>query len=267
MTKTTTQINSAKQILSDRVLKEQPSREIIRGRCRDIREQTLRHSQHIQRPNFTQIGPTDLQKMFCAYDDMFLEGACQSVLDLQKWPLTFRLSSKMTRAGGKTVRKETYSRDGDLEDCRFEIVISSTLLFSTFCENDRAIRVAGLACENRLDALMRVMEHELIHLVEMLCWRDSSCALRRFQDISRRFFEHKEANHQLITPTERAMRDQGIRPGDTVRFHFQGQDIVGKVNRITRRATVLVPDKSGELYSDGKRYQKFYVPVEQLARC
>jgi len=36
------------------------------------------------------------------------------------------------------------------------------------------------------------------------------------------------------------------------------------VNRITKRATVLVEDERGMRYSDGKRYAKFYVPVASL---
>ena len=39
---------------------------------------------------------------------------------------------------------------------------------------------------------------------------------------------------------------------------------VGVVNRITRRATVLVEDQHGLPYSDGKRYKKFYVPFGSL---
>ena len=36
--------------------------------------------------------------------------------------------------------------------------------------------------------------------------------------------------------------------------------------RITRRATVLVESPEGQHYSDGKRYQKFYVPLDMLEK-
>jgi hypothetical protein len=39
------------------------------------------------------------------------------------------------------------------------------------------------------------------------------------------------------------------------------------VNRVTKRATVLVEDARGVRYSDGRRYAKFYVPVGMLERC
>ena len=50
-------------------------------------------------------------------------------------------------------------------------------------------------------------------------------------------------------------------------FSNEGQQRRGFVNRITKRATVLVQDKKGTPYSDGKRYVKYYVPLNQLRRA
>jgi hypothetical protein len=108
------------------------------------------------------------------------------------------------------------------------------------------------------------MEHELVHLAEMLLWDKSSCAQPRFCSISLRFFGHTENMHKLITPKERAIVQYGIKPGMTVRFRFDGVEHKGVVNRINKRATVLVEDRQGERYSDGKHYAKFYVPVQLL---
>jgi len=49
-----------------------------------------------------------------------------------------------------------------------------------------------------------------------------------------------------------------------VRFRFDGVERTGVVNRISKRATVLVEDGNGVPYSNGKRYAKFYVPVQIL---
>ena len=56
----------------------------------------------------------------------------------------------------------------------------------------------------------------------------------------------------------------GIKPGVRVAFQQGGQDYVGLVNRVTRRATILVEDAGGERYSNGQRYMKFYIPVDEL---
>jgi hypothetical protein len=55
-----------------------------------------------------------------------------------------------------------------------------------------------------------------------------------------------------------------VRVGSRVRFLHEGQELVGWVNRITKRATVLVEDIRGERFTDGKRYLRFYVPLERL---
>ncbi len=71
--------------------------------------------------------------------------------------------------------------------------------------------------------------------------------------------------HQCAVPHgERAFTKFGVKPGNRVSFRFDGQHHTGVVNRITKRATVLVEDASGEPYSNGKRYRKFYVPIGML---
>ena len=58
-----------------------------------------------------------------------------------------------------------------------------------------------------------------------------------------------------------------FRVGDRVTFLFEGVRHVGVVNRITRRATVLVESPAGTAYSDGKRYVKFYIPLPMLEKA
>ncbi len=164
----------------------------------------------------------------------------------------------MTRAGGKTVR--FLASTGEV---RYEIAIASSILFDGFGERDRSVSVCGLECENRLDALQRVFEHELVHLVEQLCWHSSNCAAPRFQNIATSIFLHRAHTHDLITRRERALVS-GIRIGSPVTFIFEGQWLIGRVNRITKRASVLVEDPDGVTFSDGSRYRTYYVPIASL---
>jgi hypothetical protein len=114
--------------------------------------------------------------------------------------------------------------------------------------------------------MQRVVEHEMIHLCEMLVWIQSDCSARRFQGISHRLFKHTEHRHELVTPQERAVREFDIRPGTRVEFEANGMRLCGIVNRITTRATVLVPDSAGPRYNDGHHYAKYYVPIQRLHR-
>ena len=104
----------------------------------------------------------------------------------------------------------------------------------------------------------------MVHLIEQLCWQTSNCAAPRFQDIARRHFLHRAHTHKLITRRERAAQS-GIRVGSRVTFLFEGRPLTGRVNRLTKRATVLVEDPEGERFSDGRRYRKYYVPIVHLS--
>ena len=103
----------------------------------------------------------------------------------------------------------------------------------------------------------------MVHLIEQLCWQTSNCAAPRFQDIARRHFLHRAHTHKLITRRERAAQS-GIRVGSRVTFLFEGRQFTGRVNRLTKRATVLVEDTEGERFSDGHRYRRYYVPIGDL---
>ena len=125
------------------------------------------------------------------------------------------------------------------------------------------VTVCGLPCPDRLTALQRIFEHELVHLIEHLSFGSSDCSAPRFFRIAQDLFGHRESAHRLITRAERA-HDQGLHIGAEVQFWHQGRRYQGIINRVTKRATVLVPSAHGERYSDGVRYQKFYVPLSDL---
>ena len=234
-----------------------------RSRAAEIYQRTLEESQCMDRGNFTQTHPDDLEQLFDAYDGRFFDGLFRRLLSSGGHRLSFRFSARMTSAGGKTGRRPL-SRSGS--PYAFEIAVSTVLLATGFDDDTRSITVCGIECRERLEALQRVFEHELIHLLEMLIWGKSSCTAPQFAGLAGRIFGHTEMTHRMITPREHAALEHGIRAGDRVSFEFEGDRHMGVVNRITRRATVLVESPRGRLYSDGKRYAKFYVAVEVLER-
>jgi hypothetical protein len=247
---------SARNALADAVLSFQSPEEAIQQAVRQIHQVVLAHSQYIRAANYTVIHPEDLELLFAAYDKVFFAGLCRSALDGRK--LRFRLSPRMTKAGGTTARFVTAAGE-----TFYEITVASSMLFEGFGTMDRRITVCGLECANRLEALQRIFEHEMVHLIEQLCWQRSNCAAPRFQEIARRLFLHRAHTHKLITRRERAAQS-GIRVGSSVTFLFEGRRLTGRVNRLTKRATVLVEDPEGESFSDGLRYRRYYVPIVHL---
>lgn len=237
------------------------SREEIAFKTGAIHEAVLRASKTLDGADFRSISVSDLESMFRHYDGMFLENECTRALQDAGAELRFRVSERMTRAGGKTTRMIPR---GDKASTIYEIAVSSTLLFQSFSSESRTIEAGGITCRDRIEALQRIFEHELLHLVELLVWARSNCAAPRFRTIARNLFGHTTSSHQLMTPAERAHTEHGIKTGDWVTFFHQGKRHVGVVNRVTKRATVLIEDDKGRQYSDGKRYVKCYVPVNQL---
>lgn len=235
--------------------------DLINSRTRDISHALLSESQAVRTPNFARVAPNDLSRLFDLYDEAFFSGLLRQTLAKRaRGRLTFRLAPRMTRAGGKTFR---LGRNGDL---RYEIAVSTRLLFLNFDDAGRSATVCGLPCADRLSALQRIMEHEMLHLTEMLLWDRSSCAAARFKGMSRDIFGHGASTHDLVTPTERAMTKYDLRPGDEVSFEFDGRPMRGMLNRVNRRATVLVESPRGRRYTNGKRYEKFYVPLGMLRK-
>ena len=231
---------------------------------RQVHESVLDQSPYLNdNSNFTKIGTNDLARMFDLYDSLLLNGKIRTAVEAQGSKLEFALSRRLTRSGGQTKRTRP-TKSQAFASARYEIAVSVPVLFATFSEVDRPIRACGRLCYNRLEALQRIMEHEMLHLAEMLGWDRSNCAARRFKALSLNIFGHTESHHQMITPQERAIVHFGVRPGARVTFDWEGKQMFGVVNSIRRRVTVLVPSATGIPYSDGKRYEKFYVPVERL---
>ncbi len=253
-------------MLSQTILDRKLDLAAIEQQRERIAVRILRESAGLRDANFQTISTSDLFELYVHYDELFFDGEINKFFERQDHQLKFRLSSRMTSTGGTTTYMRTRSPVKKNQINRnFEIAISTTLLFNTPFDS-AVIKVGGVKTFHRLDALQRIFEHELVHLIEMLLWDDSSCARQRFKSIVRRYFGHLESNHQLLTPSETAQAVYGIVTGDRVSFQHQGKQMRGFVNGITRRATVLVPSRQGEVYADNRRYRRFYVPVDRLKK-
>jgi hypothetical protein len=235
----------------------------IARRQRTIHDALRADSARIHTANFERLTTAELQMLFELYDRHFFEQRMQRFLQTTQTPLRFELSSRLTRSAGLTKR---FGRRPTGAAERYEIVISTPLLFQTFQDVQRTVRVNGLVCADRLEALQRILEHELLHLAEMVAWGRSSCAAERFRSLAWNVFGHLETKHDLVTQHEVASEKFEVRVGDRVEFVFEGVRHRGILNRITRRATVLVENANGQLYGDGKRYAKYYVPLAQLKK-
>jgi hypothetical protein len=241
----------------------------VLSRTRAIYETVLRQSPRVTVGNFTCIASADLALLFELYDEKFFAGGARQLVQASGAPLIFDLSQRLTRSAGLTKRYAPRTIPGAPPPpaSRFEITLSTALLFQTFRDVERTIRVNGIVCNDRLEAAQRIFEHEVVHLMEMLIWGKSSCDADNFKALAWNWFAHPETRHDLVTQHERARAKFDVKVGDRVAFTFEGVRHVGVVNRITRRATVLVESSTGTPYSDGKRYMKYYIPLTMLEKA
>jgi hypothetical protein len=249
----------------------------------------IRDSRTLRRGNFNTISGEDLRFLFDRYDSSFFDDRLDAMIRAAvAAPLRLRLSTRMTSSGGTMT---TMTRRVDGKVVRYEIAIAADLLFRSFNDASEVVLpgrqltdcgasgpgatladasgtvvVNGILCTDRLQALQRIFEHELIHLTENLVWGDTTCRGLRFQDLARRVFGHQAFTHELPTRRDLARIEHGIQSGTRVTFLYQGTCLAGVVSRVTKRATVLVEADDGSLFNDGKRYKRYYVPVSQLTR-
>ena len=242
------------------------SPEGVSAAFRRVYQAVLAGARHIKTGNFTALAGDDVETMFTLIDGAFYGGGLRLLLELVRCSISFHASSRLTRSGGltKQFRPRGQKQIPFVPGCRYEIVLSSTLLFQTFQDVSRPVHVSGLLCADRLEAALRIMEHETVHLLEMIAVGTSSCDREPFKAMARGVFGHTLPRHDLVTQGERAREKHGLKVGDQVKFAFEGRMLVGLLNRITRRATVLVEDAKGQLYTSGKRYLKFYIPLGML---
>lgn len=227
-----------------------------------VRRRLLGRSPHLSGKDITRIFQGDLKVLFDLYDRYFLRSYFSRHF---RGELLFTLSSRMNRSAGMTVYPPNLQGLAPEEE-RYELRIAVFLLFN-YDKLQRDKVVNGIKTEDSLQALQLIFEHELCHLIELHCFRESSCRRERFQTLAFNIFGHTGSCHQLPLMPEIAAAEYGLSVGDEVSFQGDGETLVGMISRITRRATVMVPHEGGAFQDrSGRRYHKFYVPLPMLKK-
>ncbi len=257
-TSSTTAMTGNRDIMKDIILTTYPCGEIKRKR-EQVRSFLLQRSTVIKGVDLAQLSSNDLELMFELYDQVFIEGWIQRNYSGR---MQFSISRKMTNSAGKTVclRNDSSKPDSTV----IEVRISQQIL-SNYGMVEGADMVGGIKTGSRLEALQLIFEHELIHVIEFICFGESSCKQSRFKTMADNLFGHKENYHQLPTNKQIAQQRLGLSPGSAVAFPYQDRKLEGILCSIRKRASVMVSDKNGR-YCDkeGQRYSKYLVPLQLL---
>jgi len=224
-----------------------------------IRNELFASSDNIKCGKLEKFADSDLYLLFRIYDNLYLNDWFKN--NFEGIIINFKFSRRLKSSAGITKCQKNISIP---EKQTFEIDISADFLFD-YHKVDRDIYVNGIKTEDSLDALMLVFEHELCHVLENLQYGKTSCRGKRFKNMAYMLFGHTDVTHALPTNYEINQLNYKLKIGDRAAFEFEGKAMQGIINRINKRATVMVENQNGK-YIDrlGKRYQKFYVPLDML---
>jgi hypothetical protein len=226
----------------------------------NIRNKFIAKSKNVKTGNIERMSNLDLKILFCLYDEEFFGLYFTRSF---KGNLTFSLSTRMTSAAGKTIYSKKIKLLQEVEE-NYEIRMGIKFFFEYY-KVKRAKIVSGINTVDPLDAFQIVFEHELCHLMELHLYKESSCKKLRFKTMVYNMFGHTDVYHQLPTQKEIISEKYGFIIGQEVSFAHEGKKYSGFINKINKRATVMVKDKKGT-YRDtaNNAYSKWYVQFGQL---
>ena len=148
--------------------------------------------------------------------------------------MEFGFSDRLTSTGGKCRRTGV---------CTYNITISSDRLNKLLPGNISDVHVNGITPKDRVDALLLIFEHELIHAVLSIFKDDLSGHDKLFKTIAKNLFGHVKSTHGIIdkkldSPTQSIKNN--FRVGDNVYFiNKKNEKILGRIIKINpKRAKV-----------------------------
>ena len=186
-------------------------------------------------------------------DQLFLNGFLQS-----RYPsLKITISNRLTSAAGKFM----YTRKAPIAtDPNLEIKMSGDFFFRLPAGS---YRLNGLTVSSPQEAFLVVFEHETVHAVEYALFGSTGHS-KRFLSLARGLYGHTGIHHELPTRAQQSAA-AGLRPGAAVSFSYRGRTLTGRLQRVGKTATVMVPDPRGGFFdAHGQRFCKFRVPPDYL---
>ena len=187
----------------------------------------------------------DLEFLFRLYDNVYFSGNLGKNLNL-----SFKFSNKLTRSAGNV----KYSK----RKSEAKIAFSYPLIFKSYLKKPEGYTVNGAFCKNPVEALMRVLEHELTHLVEFVLYGVSNCNDPQFLKMAYELFGHTKNKHLLGLEIKNGVEVNKFKKGDRVSFPYYGKIFKGNIISINKNTTIEV---AGLYYT--KRY---YVPLDLLVK-
>lgn len=136
----------------------------------------------------TEMSGDNLRGMFIMYDDLCFDGDIRKFMTNAGYTLQFRTSGE-----------ETFTTEGicTMGTCKYFV----TIPVAYFKDVDGPTNVAGQMCNDQLDCLLRVIEHELVHLLIFMFCSDTFITDQHgplFMNMVKNLFHHTDYRHYIF---------------------------------------------------------------------
>lgn len=188
-------------------IKGNTRQEIIEGRAY-IRYYLLQ-DEFQGKSNFTKLKEENVRTLYKLYDKVFFDGQIARKLKEVGSPLDFEVTtSTVATTAGRCGRK----KNTRTQQCNYIFSFPNGLyqkIFTNEAARKKPLDLAGWTCKDRLECLMIVFEHELIHLLMMVWGYDAkersgpkkniySSHGKLFRCMLTYYFGHTEYKHTLL---------------------------------------------------------------------
>lgn len=143
----------------------------------------------------SEMNSKNLRLLFDKYDELWFNN------DLNKYMKTnhIKFNFYTTSPKGETFSTEGICYGPEANQCEYKMTIP--LEHFKKINGTRLINVAGHLCKDQLECLMRVIEHEMCHLIIFMYCGDIVLAdqhSKMFTDMSKRLFNHTDFHHYIF---------------------------------------------------------------------
>jgi hypothetical protein len=150
--------------------------------------------------NFASLCGRDIEYIFNLYDEVFFQSQIKTkIKEIPGTRLAFYASERTSGAGG------VCSIERDRKECIYYLDIAPNIVNTIFKKNRSGLPLAaGIGCRDRLECLMLIIEHQIVHLL-MILWGyldsngDSIYGSHGglFQCMAKEYFGHTNVGHDL----------------------------------------------------------------------
>ncbi len=179
--------------------------------------------------NFEQP-PDILPKLFTMYDRMFFGDQIQKIMAQKNVQINFIYNDRLVKKSGYCIK----------ESCRYTINFSIAVLLQTFRNGEEFHISSGIKCYDRLECLMNVFEHELIHfIIQIVHGHVKGDPIYKshgefFIQLARAYFGHTSFKHSLNQDGNKVGSRENFKLNDFVTYDSskRGMTITGKITKL-----------------------------------